>query len=158
AIDGDDEVAVLHATADEGFRPLTQALVNLRHNLRAAQRRKLVSARTAARVLAHAERLPLMQRASTAILTAAAGRERIALAGFLRGHAVALKRRDAVLLVDTIARRIAGKQPWPRRLPLQVRRTSLFERYEQKYVGQRLGGQHVPDHLTVALQRILSPS
>ena len=158
AIDGDDEVAVLHATADEGFRPLTEALVNLRHNLRAAQRRKLVSAKTAARVLAYAKRLPFMQRTSRAILTAATGRERGALAGFLHADALDLKRRDAVLLVDTIARRLAGAQPWPRQAPLEVRRTSLFQRYEQKYVGQRVGQQHVPDHLTVALQRILSPS
>jgi hypothetical protein len=158
AIDGDDEVAVLHATADEGFRPLTEALVNLRHSLRVAQRRRLVSARTATRVLAHAKRLPFMQRTSRAILTAATGRERVALAGFLRGHAVDLKRRDAMLLVDTIARRVAGQQPWPRRAPLEVRRTSLFQRYEQKYVGQRIGGEHVPDHLTLALLRILSPS
>jgi hypothetical protein len=158
AIDGDDEVAVLHATADEGFRALTEALVNLRHNLRAAQRKRLVSARTATRVLAHAKRLPFMQRTSRAIMTAATGRERVALAGFLRGHAVDLKRRDAMLLVDTIARRIAGKQPWPRRVPLEVRRTSLFQRYEQKYVGQRVGGRDVPDDLTLTLQRIVSPS
>jgi len=158
AIDGDDEVAVLHATADEGFRPLTEALVNLRHNLHAARRRKLVSAKTAARVLAYAKRLPFMQRTSRAILTAATGRERAALAGFLRADALDLKRRDALLLVDTIARRLAGAQPWPRRAPLEVRRTSLFQRYEQKYVGQRIGRQYVPDHLTVALHRILSPS
>ena len=35
-IDGDDEVALLHAGAEQRYRPLTEPLVNLRFNLREA--------------------------------------------------------------------------------------------------------------------------
>ena len=35
-IDGDDEVAVLHTDAADGFRPLSEPMVNMRHNLRRA--------------------------------------------------------------------------------------------------------------------------
>lgn len=41
----DDEVAVTHAPAEEGFRPLSEALVNIRATLAAAEREGVVDAR-----------------------------------------------------------------------------------------------------------------
>ena len=158
AIDGDDEVAVLHGVADDDFRPLTEALVSVRHNLRRARRRGIVSAKTTANALARAKHLPFMQRTYGAILGAATRRERAALDHFLRREAVDLKRDDALSLVKTIVGRIDGSEPWPPGVPLEVRRTSLLHRYQQEYIGQRVGGQHIPDRLIVAFQRLLSPS
>jgi hypothetical protein len=109
-------------------------------------------------VLAHAKRLPFMQRTYPAILGAASRAARSALDGFLRREAVDLKREDGLLLARTIVARIDGSEPWPGRIALDVRRTSLLHRYERQYVGQRVGDEHVPDDVTLAFQRLLLPA
>jgi hypothetical protein len=46
ALDRDDEVAVRHGTADDGYQPLSEAMVNIRSTLLAAQDQGIVSAAT----------------------------------------------------------------------------------------------------------------
>ena len=46
-LDRDDEVAVRHATAGDGYRPLSEAMVNIRRTLRAAEHQGIISAATA---------------------------------------------------------------------------------------------------------------
>ncbi|HET9974687.1 MAG TPA: TfuA-like protein [Streptosporangiaceae bacterium] len=45
-LDRDDEVAVRHAAAGQGYRPLSEAMVNIRRTLQAAQDRDIISAAT----------------------------------------------------------------------------------------------------------------
>ena len=45
-LDRDDEVAVRHGTAEDGYRPLSEAMVNIRKTLLAAQNQGIVSAAT----------------------------------------------------------------------------------------------------------------
>ena len=45
-LDRDDEVAVRHAAAGQGYRPLSEAMVNIRRTLEAAQRQGIISAGT----------------------------------------------------------------------------------------------------------------
>jgi hypothetical protein len=45
-LDDDDEVALAHATAEHGYKPLSEAMVNLRAGLRRAEQRGLIGART----------------------------------------------------------------------------------------------------------------
>src|SRR5689334_2628020 len=45
-LDRDDEVAVRHAAAGDGYRPLSEAMVNIRRTLEAAQRQGIISAGT----------------------------------------------------------------------------------------------------------------
>ena len=45
-LDRDDEVAVRHAAAEDGYRPLSEAMVNIRRTLRAAQDQDVISAAT----------------------------------------------------------------------------------------------------------------
>ncbi|HYO73072.1 MAG TPA: TfuA-like protein, partial [Archangium sp.] len=52
ALEDDDEVAVVHADAEEGYQPLSEAMVNIRATLQAAQ---------GARVLGEETRLSLEQ-------------------------------------------------------------------------------------------------
>jgi hypothetical protein len=158
ALDGDDEVAVVHAGPDEGFRPLTEALVNIRHNLRCARRRGILSAETTANALSYAKRLPFVQRMYPAILGTASGAERSAFDRFLREDAVDLKREDALRLVREIVAGINGLRPWPPTAPPGIRQTSLLDRYRREYAGQWIGGQHVPDRLTLAFEQLLSPA
>jgi hypothetical protein len=158
AIDADDEVAVLHAAAGDGFRPLTEALVNIRHNLRRARRRHVISAGTAARALATLKRLHFTRRTYGAVLAAVPPQDRPVLAGFLEREGVDLKREDALRLLRTIAGRIGDGAAWPRRVRVRVNETSLFQYYRREYVGRPIEGGHVTDELVLGFQRVLSPS
>jgi hypothetical protein len=160
ALDGDDEVAVVHADADSGYRPLGEPLVNIRHNLGRARARGLVSARTAAAMIAAAKRLPFTERNYAAIF-AAAGIDRgemDTLRSFLRNQAADLKHADALALVRTIAARTAGTRPWPERPPVRARRTSYLHHYQQAYLGRSVDGRHVPDQLVLSFLKLLSPA
>ena len=157
-IDGDDEVAVLHASADEGYRPLTEALVSVRFNLGNAQQRGAISARAARNAISALKRLHFTRRTWEAALAAVPEDERPRLADFLALEAVDLKRTDARLLLRTIADRIAGVSSWPVRPPVRVNETSHFRAYRRQYVGRDVQGQHIPDALVLAFGRLLSPS
>ena len=157
-IDGDDEVAVLHATASEGYRPLTEALVSIRHNIRRAQRREIIAPRTAVGVVAAMKRLHFTRRTYEAMITTVREEERLGLVEFLRHEAVDLKHKDALGLVQTIADRIAGLAVWPPRSPVRVHQTSHFVRQRHTYVGRQVGSVYVADNLVLAFQQVLSPS
>lgn len=157
-IDSDDEVAVLHATAADAFRPLTEALVTIRYNLRRARRQHVISPRAAVAALNTMRCLHFTRRTHAALLAAVPDDERAGLARFLERQAVDLKRQDASLLVRTIARRIAGAATWPRRVRVRLNQTSLFHQYWREYVGRQIHGCHVPDDLVLRFARLLSPS
>jgi hypothetical protein len=157
-LESDAEVAVLHGSAADGYRPLTEALVTIRHNLRLARRRRVISPRTAAAVLRAARRLHFTTRTRAALLAAVPGDERPAFARFLEREDADLKRQDALLLVRTIARRTAGLMPWPRRARVRLNKTSLFHQYWREYAGRHLEGGYVTDELVLNFTRLLSPS
>ena len=157
-IDSDDEVAVLHGPAADRFRPLTEALVTIRHNLGRARRRGVISPRAASAALSTMRRLHFTRRTHAALLGAVPDDERAALLAFMDHEAVDLKRHDALLLARTIARRVAGEAPWPRRVPVRLNQTSLFHQYWREYVGRQIDGCHVPDDLALKFSRLLSPS
>jgi hypothetical protein len=54
-LEDDDEVAIAHGSASEGFRPLSEAMVNLREGLRLAQADGVVSAEMAAALISCAK-------------------------------------------------------------------------------------------------------
>jgi hypothetical protein len=161
-LDADDEVAVVHAPAADGFRPLTEALVTVRHNLRRARRRGIVSATVAAAALESARRLHFTERTYAAALDGArvgpAGRGEVAaLRRFLRDKAVDLKREDTLRLVRTIARRLGGAEAWPPRGRSLFHQTTHLHRHQREYVGRSVEGLHVPDAQVVAFQQLLCP-
>jgi hypothetical protein len=157
-IDSDDEVAVLHGTAADAFRPLTDALVTIRHNLGRARRRGVITPRAGAGALSTMRRLHFPRRTHAALLGAAPDDERAALLAFMEREAVDLKRHDARLLARTIARRIAGEAAWPHRVRVRLNQTSLFHQYRREYVGRQIDGCYVPDDLVLKFSRLLSPS
>jgi hypothetical protein len=156
--DGDDEVAVMHTAASDGYRHLTEALVTIRHNLGRAQQQGVISGRSAAQVVAALKRLHFTRRTHEAVLSATPAVERPALAAFLTHETVDLKRADALLLLETIARRIAGAEAWPPRIAVEVNQTSHFARYRREYVGQQTEAGHLRDDLVLAFERLLSPT
>ena len=151
-VDADDEVAVLHASAEEGYRPLTVPLVEIRHNLRLAP----VSRATKAGVLAAAKRLHFTERTYEAALAASsiAPGEGQRLRDFLATAAVDLKREDALALVRLVADRVAGRSPWPPFEPPRTAHTVFLHLFERAYAGE----DGLPDALVLSLHRVLSPT
>jgi len=162
-IEADDEVAVLHADGLDGYRPLSDALVNIRHNLRLAVARRIVSARTARTVLDNARRLHFTQRTYQAALaltdTARGGRDEVdALREFLRTEAIDLKRDDALSLVQTVGERLQGHGTWPPPHVERINHTIYLHLFQRQYVGQQADGEYVPDAIVLGLQKLLTPS
>ena len=108
SLTGDDEVALVHAGAERGWRPLSVPLVDVRATLCAARRARIVDARDARAMLRAAARIHYVDRqwgdVSGAI--ADAGR-RGAFLAWLGAGAVSQKRADALACLAA-ARRGAG--------------------------------------------------
>jgi hypothetical protein len=116
----DDEVTVLHAPRELGYRPLTDAMVDIRATLALARRRQIVSQR-AAKVLLHiAKNMFFKDRVWSAIISEAS-RSRVSrsqlgrFSRWLPANSVEQKRRDALAMVramrDVPAGRSAGGRP-----------------------------------------------
>jgi hypothetical protein len=131
---GDDEVALLHASAAQGWRPLTVPLVDARFALEAARAAGLVTTREAGRLQRAAAAIFYQERSWARVLEAArlAPATAAALRRFLAG-APSQKREDAVATLraalDFARARRAGAPPPPPPLrpppPTQARRLAL---------------------------------
>jgi hypothetical protein len=101
-IEGDDEVAVLHAPAEMGWAPLSLAQVNVRATLAHALRRRILDAATAHALRDCSARIFFQDRTWRALLEAASAEEAAppeVLARFsdwLPSGYVDLKQRDAL--------------------------------------------------------------
>lgn len=103
----DDEVAVQHAPAALGYRPLTEAMVDIRATIAAARRRREIDFTTARRLIDAALQLNFRDRTWLRILASAG-------AGKLKLPPVALKRADAaaaIALAQACASQPAPLQP-----------------------------------------------
>ncbi|WP_432014776.1 TfuA-like protein [Streptomyces cucumeris] len=103
----DDEVALVHGPADEGYRPLSEALVNIRATLRLGVRDGILDAPTADRLIAALARRPYRLRSYSALLrlareTGTPPAQIEALRQLCTTRAVDLKRDDALRLVDEL--------------------------------------------------------
>ncbi len=157
-LEADDEVAVVHAPADAGYRPLTEPLVNVRHNLERARAGGVLTDRDAAALLAAARRLHYTERTYEALVRRAPRTvARAAFRTYLRANAVDLKRRDAEELVRLVVRRLRGDEPWPARKPVALHRTKYFHIFGRDYAGHVQDGVHVPDRLVLGFAKLLAP-
>lgn len=128
-LEDDDEVAVTHAPRELGWRPLSEAMVNIRVTLRAASRRGVLEAREARWLTDIAKRTHYTERSYDRLLDAAfeAGwsAARIDLArAWLSECRIDRKRADCRLLLRRMARR-GGSWPAPR-VVHRVERTRAF--------------------------------
>src|SRR5205807_1787020 len=97
ALEDDDEVAVAHAAAEHDHRPLSEAMVNLRATLAAAEAAGALSAAARGTLESVAKALPFADRSLHAVLALAgaagvAPEEVASLRGFLVGGRVDQKR------------------------------------------------------------------
>jgi hypothetical protein len=108
-LEDDDEVALGHAPAEQGWRPLSEAMVNIRLGLRRAEQRGLIAARTHDVLLQVAKQTFYRERSWPGALEAGAGlglpaAELDALREFVVRERPDQKREDAVELLEGLAR------------------------------------------------------
>jgi hypothetical protein len=113
-IEGDDEVALWHASAELGYQPLTQPLVDLRHNLQRAVAGGILDASQARALLDHQKILGFTQRGCDSLLNSPAARRldesvRRALKELLDREWESIKALDAVAALELCAG--AGNAP-----------------------------------------------
>jgi hypothetical protein len=108
AIEDDDEVAVSHAPAEQEFRVLSDALVNIRATLRAATDARIITADTETTLVAIAKRQFYPERSYGRLLEQASATGGVsqadlhALEGWLPSGKVDQKRQDAVALLEHV--------------------------------------------------------
>jgi hypothetical protein len=132
----DDEVAVAHALAEDGYRPLSEALVNLRATLRAAELAGVLPAATREQLEEVAQGLfypdrcyPLLfQRAAEEGLPPA---HLEALQAFLPEGRVDQKRLDALALLQAMRERFAGGAE-PKRVRYHFEPTDAWEHIRER--------------------------
>ncbi len=127
----DDEVAVTHASADHGYRTLSEALVNIRVTLRAATAATIVSQETRVELEHLAKGLFYPDRTYSGLLASAdrtqvPRSEIVALRDWLPSGRIDQKRADAALLLQCLAEH--ERAGWtPKRVEYVFAHTNAWE-------------------------------
>jgi hypothetical protein len=135
-LEDDDEVAVAHGSADEGYRAASEAMVNVRATLRAAAAAGVVGDETRAELTRIAKDLFYADRAYPLILARGAerglpGRELEALASWLPEGCVNLKRADALAMLRVMRERFAGAHE-PKRVRYAFEHTDAWDQVRRR--------------------------
>jgi len=156
-IDGDDEVAVMHGNAEDGYVAYSEPLVSVRHNLRRAQHRGIISGKTARSVIQAGKQLHFTRRTYRGILRAAVATvpeaEMQALERFLDAEAEDLKRADALELLELLATEPSASAS---SVPT-VHRTVYAHLAHREYAGRTYGGSYLSDAFVLSMVKLLSP-
>lgn len=126
----DDEVAVVHGPSDAGYRPVSDALVNMRASFAAAARHRVITAELADRLVSIGKAIFFKQRTYRAVFEAARreglpGAVLDRLADWLETGRIDQKMQDAEALLSHVSA-ILGGQILPRPPAFKLNRTSLF--------------------------------
>ncbi|MCP3058062.1 hypothetical protein LXT21_04640 [Myxococcus sp. K38C18041901] len=136
-LEDDDEVAVAHASAEHDWRPLSEAMVNVRATLAAARAAGVVSEPVRASLEQRAKALFYVERAWPKLLSGFPRAEVEALEAWLPRGRVDVKRADAVAMLRTIRSRVeAGLSPKETRFPFQ--HTDAWEEARRRAARQPL--------------------
>ena len=130
-LDRDDEVAVRHATADDGYRPLSEAMVNIRRTLAAAEQQGVISAATAGFLVTagtglfyHDRTWPELLRAAEAARADTA--ELDALHRWLPAGRIDQQAADAVAMLREM-RGFLAADPAPQQVSWTMANTAMWE-------------------------------
>jgi hypothetical protein len=131
ALEDDDGVAVVHASAEFGFRAGSDAMVDIRATIARAVEAGVLSAATGAAFGRLAKDMFYAQRnypaiAGRAIETGLPNAEISALLDWLPGHRFSQKRADALAMLQTIRRRVENGIE-PKRVMYAFEHTSNWE-------------------------------
>lgn len=115
AIEDDDEVALAHATAEFGYRSLSEPMVNIRYTLRRAESEGILGPGPCETLIAQVKRIPYPQRSFECVLDEAGGLGggEEALRAWLPANRIDQKREDAVMMLRMMRRRLESRGPAP---------------------------------------------
>lgn len=135
----DDEVAVLHAPGDLRHQPLTEAMVDIRATIAAAQSAKIISGKSALSLLGVSKAAFFKDRTWDHILKQAAHArlpkvELARLARWLPANRVEQKRRDAHSLLRAI-QRLTATRPNPFRPRFAFQPTMFWQALMDSHKG-----------------------
>lgn len=152
-IEDDDEVAVAHASAEDGFLPTSTAMVDIRATLEKAEAQHIISSELRTRLETIAKNLFYAERNYPTILQLAESEQLTGigrLKNWLVDNKVHQKQDDAKLLLLTLQEKFA--QPvFPLRVPYSFQHTQIWERAVRQ-IGQA-EAQILPDALARASTR-----
>jgi len=160
AVEGDDEVAVVHGTAEDGYRAYSDPLVGIRIALRDAAAAGVIGGEAAAAMLDLARAMPFRARSFRALDRAAHGR--VAGAGAFTawrgGRDTDVKAADARLMLAAAAARDPVLRPaGPSDNPIDNVRTTLFADWQYRFHGLPVGDELVSDSETIGAIRLGYP-
>ena len=130
-LDRDDEVAVRHAAAADGYRPLSEAMVNIRRTLEAAEHQGIISAATRGILVAAGTAIFYPERTWPELLrTAGAARadaaELDALQRWLPAGRIDRQAADAVAMLREMGSFLAA-DPAPQEVSWSMANTAMWE-------------------------------
>ncbi len=130
-LDRDDEVAVRHAAAGDGYRPLSEAMVNIRRTAGAAEHQGIISAATPGTLMAAAAALFYRDRTWPDLLRAAAAAqadpdELDALRRWLPTGRIDQQAADATAMLREMRGFLAG-DPAPQQVSWTMADTAMWE-------------------------------
>jgi hypothetical protein len=106
---GDDEVALIHAGADQDWRPVSIPLIDVRATLCRARREQAIGRAAARALLSAAAAIHYIEREWKSVCVALRdGGERGAFERWLEQGAVSLKRADAIACLHAATRSVSG--------------------------------------------------
>lgn len=157
-IDGDDEVAIVHGTEEDGYRAYSDPAVSIRVALRDAAADGVLSADEADLMLAEAIAMPFRSRSFRALDT----RMPRGLADRFRDwratHETDVKAADARLLLTAAADGDPGLRPaGPGDEPSRNVHTWLFDMWEHEHHGGTNDGEWVADGDAAVAIRLFHP-
>ncbi len=160
-LDRDDEVAVSHATAGDGYRPLSEAMVNIRRTLQAAEHQGIISALTASILVSAGTALFYHGRTWPELLRAAGAdaAELDALRRWLPTGRIDQQAADAVAMLREM-RSFLAADPAPQHVSWCMANTAMWEVAKRRAdtlprdgaIGSRLVLERILDEI-----RLLGP-
>lgn len=157
-IDGDDEVAIVHGTAEDGHRAYSDPAVAIRVALRDASAAGVLSPAEADLALAEALARPFRSRSFRAVETGMPADTAARFRAWRSAHDVDLKAADARLLLTAAATGDPGLRPaGPGDEPARNVHTWIFDMWEHRYHGGTTEGEWVSDADAGAAIRLFHP-
>jgi hypothetical protein len=162
-VTSDDEVAIIHCSEDEDYRPLSESLVSIRVTLREAAGAGVLTEADSMRLLAIAQRIPFRSRSLRA-LQAQAKRELPVeivdrFCAWARVYGKDQKAEDARLLLAMAAAGHPELRPaGPGDTPIANTGTRLARAWTQRFSGCEVDGYWVSDRDAAIATVLLHPN
>jgi hypothetical protein len=157
-IDGDDEVSLVHAPASDGYRPLTEALVDIRFHCRRAVAAGVLTEADGRVITAAASGLPYDERVYARILELARDRglgaaTAEAYSSFVKGEGHSAKRDDALALLH----HLQGPAAPDVCEEFELAETHSFHDWRQSLRGWRdASGSFIADRVVLDFVRVVA--